>query len=796
MLNPAKREAAYQSLARLTGLALVITCVVFQRRGLMDWSEVLFLVLCVGIQEGYIRGGNLRRVRTPLLVTYSFLPLALTVYHATEISGHGDNFVNVILLTPLPLVLTSVQIMVLYVRESARLISVVLVLCLFSVVIGLRRTIQDAVWVWVLSICALAALYLLLQYPSLLYQGVYRTRKPGHVPPSGQPGGLLRGLFAAFVPVILLAVLLSSVSLYFFLPRVDLSSTPDPTISTTSPSERRRGGRDDDDDRRRGGGGNSGRQNNGGISGMSDGVDLGEFGKIKLDESIAVVVEELSPRQTPPPLYMRAFTFATFDGERWTALDDLRYRKTIPYQERRRLSHSSDSRDLGVDIREFMVTPEKPSLGMDGQMPLPPTALFLREYAGPLTHDWMQGTLRTNFSNSPRGYIVTANIPDLTGARVERVLRGLDQGEGFDPAYKVVPASLAAQIKSQFKPYDHFKTRMSKYGAHVVCTELVRMFKNEKVKTGEKNAWEYSLERRPARGKDAIARFLNTSIGGERFGHCEYFATAMTMLLRAYGHPARVATGYVGQAQVEPGKWDLKGKNAHAWVEVHYEKVGWIRYDPTPSDNTTEGATTPEPTIADPQPQQPEPEIADPEEPEGAEATVEEPEDWFNEYDRDTQDRLFSGIADWFGRSSTKLSTALSGIMGWMPIDVHPLLKLILFFSPVGLIMLTAGILRRRKKKRVMRALEEMGITQAVQKQRGLYIELLLLLSKHGFQKRRSETPREFAERVAATQEIHQPLLALTMLYYRFRFGRAKEAEKEFKRSLSKYEASLRSLPS
>ena len=88
----------------------------------------------------------------------------------------------------------------------------------------------------------------------------------------------------------------------------------------------------------------------------------------------------------------------------------------------------------------------------------------------------------------------------------------------------------------------------------------------------------------------------------------------------------------------------------------------------------------------------------------------------------------------------------------------------------------------------------EMGISAATHKQRGLYVGLLLLLAKHGFRKRRSETPREFAERVASTGDVHQPLIDLTNLYYHFRFGMSSDAEKQFRQSLSTYEGALRSL--
>ena len=665
----------------------------------------------------------------------------------------------------------------------------------FSVVIGLRRDLHDAVWIWVLVICSLTSLYLLLQYPTLLYQGVYRTRKPGPVPPSGQPGGIMRGLFAAVVPAIVVAVVISSVSLYFFLPRVNLGSKPDPEIRIVDvPGEISPFGFERDRPSGNGGGGNNSnaKPNNGGISGMSDGVTLGEFGKIKLDDTVALVVEELRPQPNPPTIYMRAFTFATFDGERWLALNDnAHYVEKVPLGERRELPDEDHGASFGEKFKTFLVTPEKASFGMDGQIPLPMYSVYLYDYPDALTYDWMQDTLTTTYLEEPHSYVVTSNMPEISGRDMIRVLGKRGPGTMFLQEYVQVPQDLRKLIKEKFNHFDFFETRIRTRGVHTVCVDLVKMFKTSLKLNSQERAWNYSLERRPYPGKDAIARFLDTTTLGERFGHCEYFASAMVMLLRSYGIPSRVATGYVGQKQVEEGRWELKGKNAHAWVEVYYEGVGWVKYDPTPSDPNPDSEAetiTPEAEEAEPEPEE--------EDPEAIEPDVKEADDWFNEYDEDSQKELFSGITDWVDGTSARLNISLSGVMSWMPIKAHALTKLIVFFLPVGLILLIVGTFRRRKKTRVRRVLEEMGITEESQKQRGLYVELLLMLSKHGFQKRRSETPREFAERVAATSEVHSPLLILTELYYSYRFGTSHDSEKQFKQSLSSYAGALRSLPS
>ena len=65
-------------------------------------------------------------------------------------------------------------------------------------------------------------------------------------------------------------------------------------------------------------------------------------------------------------------------------------------------------------------------------------------------------------------------------------------------------------------------------------------------------------------------------------GYCEYFATAMTTMLRTQGIPARYTVGYTTGQEVSENRYEVRGMNAHAWVEVYFPDVGWVRFDPTP----------------------------------------------------------------------------------------------------------------------------------------------------------------------------------------------------------------------
>ena len=90
--------------------------------------------------------------------------------------------------------------------------------------------------------------------------------------------------------------------------------------------------------------------------------------------------------------------------------------------------------------------------------------------------------------------------------------------------------------------------------------------------------YRYNLNvQEPPDGVDFIAWFLI----GERQGYCTYFASAMTMLCRIAGLPARYVTGYVALPN-DSGVTVVSGEHAHAWTEVYLNGFGWLAFDPTP----------------------------------------------------------------------------------------------------------------------------------------------------------------------------------------------------------------------
>ena len=81
-------------------------------------------------------------------------------------------------------------------------------------------------------------------------------------------------------------------------------------------------------------------------------------------------------------------------------------------------------------------------------------------------------------------------------------------------------------------------------------------------------------------GFDPLTNFLVT-----KQGYCVQFATAMVMMSRAAGIPARMAIGFLPGTRAK-GVWTVTAADAHAWPELYLDGIGWTRFEPTPSRAT------------------------------------------------------------------------------------------------------------------------------------------------------------------------------------------------------------------
>lgn len=240
----------------------------------------------------------------------------------------------------------------------------------------------------------------------------------------------------------------------------------------------------------------------------------------------------------------------------------------------------------------------------------------------------------------------------------------------------------------------------------------------------------------PPKGQDAVDYVLFVT----KTGYCQYYASAMVVMLRSVGIPARFAAGYAqGEYMDDKGAYRVRSHDAHAWPEVYFPKFGWVEFEPTssqspilrpvpaPTDTANQGDSTP----------------IDPDRrPSGG---LDEPEDTESILDRPTQPG--GGVLP----ASTQQPAWVNGAIG-----LAVALALIMAIG-VG----TWWTLERRG----LRGLDLVSVA---------YVRLLRYGEWLGLHTRPSQTPYERAAVVVeAVPESRPYLTGITDLYVAERFGRA-----------------------
>lgn len=140
------------------------------------------------------------------------------------------------------------------------------------------------------------------------------------------------------------------------------------------------------------------------------------------------------------------------------------------------------------------------------------------------------------------------------------------------------------------------------------------------------DAFSYSLEPAPGSGYDALTRFLFD----DRSGYCEQFAGSMAVLARAVGIPSRVSVGFLPGSR-SGDDWEVSLHDMHAWPELYFADLGWVRFEPTPgiaqapgyADRSETPATASPSAIPTPTPSASAEEEPETEEPDGEELPAE-----------------------------------------------------------------------------------------------------------------------------------------------------------------------------
>jgi transglutaminase-like putative cysteine protease len=98
----------------------------------------------------------------------------------------------------------------------------------------------------------------------------------------------------------------------------------------------------------------------------------------------------------------------------------------------------------------------------------------------------------------------------------------------------------------------------------------------------------YSLQVNLPNGIAGLIDFLY----GTKTGYCQQFAFAMAGLARLVGIPSRIAVGYTAGTSEGKGTWKVTTADAHAWPELYFRGMGWLRFEPTPGGFLGQGTAT------------------------------------------------------------------------------------------------------------------------------------------------------------------------------------------------------------
>ena len=271
--------------------------------------------------------------------------------------------------------------------------------------------------------------------------------------------------------------------------------------------------------------------------------------------------------------------------------------------------------------------------------------------------------------------------------------------------------------------------------------------------------FDYTLEL-PRSAQEATLEFFLFERGE---GHCEYFSTAMVVLLRNLGIHAREVNGFLG------GQWNNFGQylavtqnEAHTWVEVWFPGYGWVQFDPTPGGTGTSAAITswlwPGRFLFD-----------------GLQHRWNK---WVLDYNMESQSGLYQRIAELLGGRTSESQISPSSTpatpfgMGWMLLVVM-------------VMALSAAVLLRRSR----------GHSPEVE----LYLQLRESCRRAGFRAHTGVAPLVLLDELASvTHPAHSRARTVVDYYLRSRFG-GQELDglerKEMKSDLADVRRALRRTP-
>jgi len=507
------------------------------------------------------------------------------------------------------------------------------------------------------------------------------------------------------------------------------------------------------------------------ISGFSDDVELGEIGTIKKSSAIVMHIKVQGDPAAAQIVHWRGIVLTNFDGRRWSTDE-----------------HSSTTLLAGAD----------------GWFPLAPGPAPPLLRAVPLRYTVMLEPLATTslfFAAEPADVRGTFGAA-ASGASARRSYLVRDRTDSiFDPFYvservrydavsmrtvntpaelRSAPAIYPDDIRATYLQLPALDPRIPALARTVTAHSTSAFDKASAIEMYLRTHYGYTLDLSGTPPADPLAYFLFD----RRAGHCEYFASAMTVMMRSLGIPSRYINGFLpGEYNSVDGNYVIRASDAHSWVEVYFPDYGWITFDPTPPSD---------------------------DEPLSLASRIAQYWDWFQvtwgewviNYDFSHQFQLALGVQrasraateHWLARIASARLGATNWMLAW---QVRVLrwphresLWLILIAALAAVVVWKAGPPLRKFWQ--LHAGGRGAVTAHLATL--YYAQMLHLLERRGIEKAEGQTPLEFAASVGLGK-MAAPVIEFTTLYQAARFGGANADRQQLRDLLERIRSAGRGRP-
>jgi transglutaminase-like putative cysteine protease len=296
-------------------------------------------------------------------------------------------------------------------------------------------------------------------------------------------------------------------------------------------------------------------------TGFSDHVQLGKIGTLQQNDEVVMRARLDDAVNEQTDLYWRGLALDTFDGQSWSRSDP--GKEAYPRGERPLIALELAKSQTNLVSQTIYLEPlDTPVLfglskiiGIQTSLPA-----VLRDSDGGITSGLMSQSDRISYRV----------FSDRTQPSIDRLR---SDNEKYSPT---------AERFLELPP--NLDKRITQLASQVTASKATRYDRAAAVEHYLQTNFGYSLEMR-AGGADPLADFLFNI----REGHCEYFATAMAIMLRTQGIATRVVNGFhQGDYNESTNMYVVRQRHAHSWVEVYFpHEDAWIKFDPTPPAGQT-----------------------------------------------------------------------------------------------------------------------------------------------------------------------------------------------------------------